>query len=916
MIKMSKIDDILFEAQKLLEHKKEGISALELADAAKIDRTSISRYLNQLHREGRIEKIDGRPVKFRLALNSHKHEFHESSAVEVEERNSRYVQNELIDKKALDLIIGAYDTLQVAVQQAKAAILYPPRGLHTLILGETGVGKSMFAELMYRFAVDAGVLTSTAPFVKFNCADYAENPQLLVSQIFGVKKGAYTGADKDRDGLLKKADQGILFLDEVHRLSPQGQEMLFTFIDKGHFRRLGDSEQMLYAEVQIITATTEDPSSFLLKTFTRRIPMSITLPPLRERTLSERYELIKIFIKEESKRVSKAIYVNRSALVNMLLYDCPNNIGQLRSDIQLACAKAFLHYKSKDKNYMMVNNSDLPQHMKKGFMDQKSKRDAVDQLLKNHDEILKFSFDEEEDDLLDYAQPEEPYFYDLIEKKLESLRNSGIEEDEIKHIMNIDIEKHFQKYLGNLPERYKRDEIEKVVIPEVLDAVDYILETASDKLNRKYDDKLYFGLALHLHSSIERIRSGGRIYHPKLNVIRVTYSDEFLVAMEMAKYIDQLFNIEVSLDEIGYLTMFLAAHPYELSDDEDQRVGVVVMMHGNSTATSMAGVANSLVGEEHCIALDMPLSMKASDMYEAAKNVVMSENRGRGVLLLVDMGSLANFGEMLSDETGIVVKSIDMVSTPTVIEATRKAVMGRDLFEIFSACLEDRRMIQPKPLRQNEKGRMIITACFTGEGASEKLRTVIERDIEGLGHIEVRPLNVLGKTEFASSVYQLAEEYVILAVVSTVPLQLEGIPFISAVDYFSGKGKRILTECIEADTSIKNISVSLKEHIQHWNAEELVAFNQKLIQEIKKTFQVDIPNEVTVGMLLHLCFLVDRRLSGEPAIKFEGLESFYDLHNESFGKLKPFMRRLESHFGIAIEKDEHAHIVRMIIENS
>lgn len=914
---MSKIDDILLEAKRRLQDKPEGITAIELADAIHIDRTSVSRYLNQLSREGRIEKIDGRPVVFRLIGGSEMSSSLETYSVDQpEERASRYVPNELVEKKALDLIIGAYDTLQVAVQQAKAAILYPPRGLHTLILGETGVGKSMFAELMYRFAVDAGVITQSAPFIKFNCADYAENPQLLVSQIFGVKKGAYTGAEKDRDGLLKKADQGILFLDEVHRLSPQGQEMLFTFIDKGHFRRLGDSEQMLSAEVQIIAATTEDPGSFLLKTFTRRIPMAITLPPLRERTLNERYELIKVFIKEESKRVSKAIYVNRSALVNMLLYECPNNIGQLRSDIQLACAKAFLHYKSKQKNYMMVNNSDLPQHMKKGFMDHKSRRDAVDQLLKNHDEILKFSFDEAEDELLEYTQPDEPYFYDLIEKKLEALRSSGVEEDEIKHIMNIDIEKHFQKYLGNLPERFKRDEIEKVVSPEVLDAVDYILSNASEKLGRRYDDKLYFGLALHLHSSIERIRSGGRIYHPKLNVIRVTYSDEFLIAMEMAKYIDQHFNIEVSLDEIGYLTMFLASHPYELSDDEHQRVGVVVMMHGNSTATSMAGVANSLVGEEHCVALDMPLSMKASDMYEAAKTIVSEENRGRGVILLVDMGSLANFSEMLSEETGIVVRSIDMVSTPTVIEATRKAVMGRDLFEIYNSCLEDRKMIQPKIVRQNEKSRMIITACFTGEGASEKLRAVIERDIEGQGIIEVRPLNVLGKTEFASSVHKLSEEYVILAVVSTVPLQLEGIPFISAVDYFGGKGKTVLLECIEADTSIRNISLSLTEHIKHWHAEALVLFNQRMIQELKHIFQVEIPNEVAVGMLLHLCFLVDRRLAGEPAIKFEDLETFFEAHQESFVKLKPIMRRIEAQFDISIEKDEHAHIIRMILENS
>ncbi|GKT22122.1 sigma-54-dependent transcriptional regulator, partial [Aduncisulcus paluster] len=73
---------------------------------------------------------------------------------------------------------------------------------------------------------------------------------------------------------------------------------------------------------------------------------------------------------------------------------------------------------------------------------------------------------------------------------------------------------------------------------------------------------------------------------------------------------------------------------------EEPRVGVVVLMHGPSTASSMVQVANSLVGKEHATGLDMPLSMKAEDMYEIAKEEIRKANTGRGVLLMVDMGSL------------------------------------------------------------------------------------------------------------------------------------------------------------------------------------------------------------------------------------------------------------------------------------
>src|SRR5260370_32755420 len=92
-------------------------------------------------------------------------------------------------------LIGGSEGLKVAIQQAKAAMLYPPRGLHTLLCGPSGVGKTTFARLMHAFALELKALPAGAPFISFNCADYAANPQLLMAHLFGVVRGAYTGAD-------------------------------------------------------------------------------------------------------------------------------------------------------------------------------------------------------------------------------------------------------------------------------------------------------------------------------------------------------------------------------------------------------------------------------------------------------------------------------------------------------------------------------------------------------------------------------------------------------------------------------------------------------------------------------------------------------------------------------------------------
>ena len=92
------------------------------------------------------------------------------------------------DITSLDTFAIENTSLKIAIEKAKASILYPPNGMHTLLLGETGVGKSMFASLMHEYAIEVEQLPKDAPFIVFNCADYANNPQLLLGQLFGIKK--------------------------------------------------------------------------------------------------------------------------------------------------------------------------------------------------------------------------------------------------------------------------------------------------------------------------------------------------------------------------------------------------------------------------------------------------------------------------------------------------------------------------------------------------------------------------------------------------------------------------------------------------------------------------------------------------------------------------------------------------------
>lgn len=116
------------------------------------------------------------------------------------------------------------------ITQVSTTVAYPPNGLNILITGHSGVGKSYLADKIAAYARQKNVIEADTPYIVLNCADYANNPELVSSMLFGYVKGAYTGADESKEGLLKEANGGYLFLDEVHRLSSENQEKLFSFI--------------------------------------------------------------------------------------------------------------------------------------------------------------------------------------------------------------------------------------------------------------------------------------------------------------------------------------------------------------------------------------------------------------------------------------------------------------------------------------------------------------------------------------------------------------------------------------------------------------------------------------------------------------------------------------------------------------
>lgn len=868
-----------------------GGTANDIADAMDLERSNVSRYLNELVKEQRVARSQGRPVVFTVTGKTKTEQF----------------------DITFDNLVGANESLSVSIQQAKAAILYPPKGLHTIVFGETGTGKSLFAECMYRFAVSSESIQDDAPFVSFNCADYAQNPQLLFAHIFGVKKGAYTGANEDRQGLLAEAHGGILFLDEIHRLPPEGQEMLFTFIDKGEYRPLGESAKVHEASVQIIGATTENSDMFLT-TFNRRIPMSITLPPLRERSIDERYEIVTLFIKQEADRLQQKIIVEREAILAFMLYHAEGNIGQVKRDLKLVCAKAFLNYRTHQEDYLTIHQKDLPLQVQKGLLKIKEMPERIDRFVDKNSHYL--TFEPGANEVVWSLDPaRDMSVYSTIEEKVSTLTQQELETLDLESYIEANVDQYFEAYVDELA----RSSIHQDLIePEVWEMTNRLYDAAEERLNRSYHEKARFTFALHLQGTLERIKDNRSIIHPNLNDIRIHYKKEFKVAIDLSAMIEEAYEIEIPFDEIGFITMFLAMDTVEPQETQDNQVAIVLLMHGKSTASSMLEAVQELLGTTTGTAFNMPLTMEVQHMYEQVKNYVIDhkEQMASGMLLLTDMGSLNTFGNMIYEETGVRTKAISMVSTMIVLEAVRMASVGRSLEDIYQnvqMSLENIVRTQFRPEKQRDKA--VIVTCFTGEGVATKLYERIQ-PVVNTDEVEIIQMQFLEKEAFKKHIDRLMEQYDIKAIVGTVDIEYQNIPFFSAFDIFNNDKLNELKRLAANELSIGQIITSLEGTMTTIESvSELLLLLQHQIRQIQSDMQVIVEPGIDAAILIHLAFLVEALNTGVKKRDFDDLERFKRKHLIAYNAVQSNLMPVEKRYHLEIPESEIAYIAQMFIEN-
>ncbi|OTO67601.1 MULTISPECIES: sigma 54-interacting transcriptional regulator [unclassified Enterococcus] len=875
----------------------------EIEKLLKVSRTQASRAANRLVENGLLVKVNTRPVLFLP-----KKVFEEHFKLELNKEYERVQEIvELIKKlpaeRVFEQMIGWDKSLSEALEQLRTAVFYPENGLPIMLMGDTGVGKSYFVQVMHEYMIKAGVLPFDAPFKVLNCAQYYNNPELLSGLLFGYAKGAFTGAYESRAGLLEEADQGLLFLDEVHRLNAEGQEKLFTFMDKGNFVRIGETKSRK-AKVRLAFATTEKPQEFL-QTFLRRIPIHIYVPNMDERGIMEKRQMIEYLFGKESRKLNQPIEVTPRVLNILLQTYYEGNIGEIENTIKYACGSAIAR---NEQTQVKIQLRDLPQKIYAHNIQN-------EQWSTFEGSNLIFSGSYERKQVSSRAKELTGFISRMIllhehyengEETLHELKKQWLQQ--VTQFMDELV--YQDKYASHMS-------LEKFILTtmqEIFRELDY-------QTKFRYDGNFVLFFSHYIYRYVLKGETDQLFLPESLKQLinenyRLAKGAITTLLPEVEKRLDLTFN---DVDRSLFIHFLSTLEQTEQEADLD----AIILAHGYATASSIANVCNRMLGNSTFASIDMPIEATLDDISEKVRLYIEENQVNRGLVILIDMGSLNMIYEQLKQDIEIPILFIDQLGTLMALEIGNLIQQGKDLAEIAEQMKEvtvpNIQLFQP----ERSKRKAIITTCFTGLGTAVQIQKLLYDCLDGMVDIEIIPteFSELKKNGISPA---LTAKYDLLAIIGTDDPEVPKANFVLLETIISGDGSSKIAEIFQRTLAeddiieinnrlVKNFSlIRVIDSLTILDTKKIMELVEGCIQQLETRLFLELSNARKVAMYVHVSCMVERLIRHSEIMDFPDLEKFSYDHQKEIRVIQEVFSVLEQTYSVTVPLTEIGYIYNIL----
>lgn len=851
---------------------EDGFITNDLAKKLHFQRSNMSTILNELVEEKRLIKSSGRPVRYFLAEDGLTGDggtvFHQ-------------------------LIGGNQGSLQNHIDLAKASLMYPGKGLSVLLVGARGTGKTYFAQTMYQFAHQTGLLAESAPFLIIDGKKEESYPEL--SNLL-ERAGS-------RQSCLELSG-GILYVQHLEFFSASIRHDILQLANLGQ------------KDFFLICSISDKVTGGLKDTIWETFPVKLEFPRLENRGLKERFEFIQYFLSQEAEGMKREIVTDSDVLRCLLLYSCTEQLDQLQQDIQLACATAFMRDIHRKRDRISVFLGDFPTEVRKGILFYEQRKQEIETLVTTTGTYI-FKGGKGRTVSIQQGHPKNhENIYQVIEHRRRELKQQGLVDAEINELLSITVENRLTHFAREHEEKeHDREVLERIAGSWLVEEVEEFLMSASDQLGRIFPTSLIHALSLHLSAAVTNSKA-----HPlseeKLSMLQQEYAAEYQLSMDFLAKLEEEFSYTFDKAEVGYITHFLIQ-----SRQESEQVAVLLAMHGSGTAQSVVQVVNSLLSYSQIRAYDMQLDKDLVVVYEELKVLLQQLDQGKGVLVVYDMGSLRLVLETIGKETGIRLRFIQIPLTLIALEIARRVDDGLSLEELHQAITDsmtDTLQVTQQIHRRETRPRAIITLCMSGEGAALVMKDYIEQK-GNIQDTEVVALALSDKRRLFSALKRLKKRFEIVCIVGTYNPHIFGIPFVSIATLYTTPIEQ-LEVAMYLQENVETFSPTYEE-VYHYLKEQQPGLDVTALKRYLPSFVKKLKSEVgglklnqEVGLFVHMASLISRLQTGGQVPKNPNTDRIITSQKRLYYQLVELLQPLEEEFGVTFPEDELANIISVVKE--